>query len=68
MAVMPERNYFDTLTMSCSEDFTYATKILAESLAKNTGTKVKSITFNWAHITDGSGIVLEMRMDTERSM
>lgn len=68
MAKIPERNYFDTLTMSCSEDFTYAVKVLAESLSKNTGTKVKGITFTWAHITDGTGVVLETRMDTERSM
>ena len=67
MAKMPEIN-LGKLEMQCSEDFTYAVKLLAESLAKNTRTKVSNIRFTWAHTMDGSGIIMETRMDTERGM
>ena len=67
MGKIPEIT-LDKIEINSSEDFTNAVRDLAESLAKNTRIKVKSITFTWAHITDGSGVILETRMDTERSM
>ena len=67
MGKIPEIT-LDKIEINSSEDFTNAARGLAESLAKNTRIKVKSITFTQAHITDGHGVILEIRMDTERSM